>query len=108
MNIIEERRRKAWNHAAKVIFNKVTKEAAGGTLYIYADRIYGKGCYHRLTPDGALDTVFDTMGVLKEAWERDRAKPTKERFAEACPDKAIGAVVMRMWRDPFRYWNGRS
>lgn len=105
MNIIEERRRKAWLHAAKVILNKVIREEIIGTLYIHADRIYGKGCYHRLTPDSALDTVFDTMEILKEAWEHDRVKPSKERFAEACPDKAVGVVVMRMWRDPFRYWN---
>lgn len=107
MNIIEEHRRKAWSHATKVILDKVIKAHANRTLYIYADRIYGKGCY-RLTSDSALDTVFDTVEVLKEVWERERVKPTRELFAKVCPDKAIAVVVANMWRDPFRYWNGRS
>lgn len=103
MNIIEERRRKAWNHATKVILNKVTREAINGTLFIYADILCGKDYF--LTPDSAIDTIFVTMEVLKKLWERERVKPTRELFAKVCPDKAIAAVVANMWREPFRYWN---
>lgn len=87
MNIIEERRRKAWSHAAKVISRRARNFSGSWR---------------------AEHDVIDTMEILKEAWERDRVKPSKKRFAEACPDKAIGAVVMSMRRDPFKYWNGRS
>lgn len=45
------------------------------------------------------------MGVLRKLWERDGVRPSKRLFAEVCPDRAIGAVVMKMWREPFRYWN---
>lgn len=44
------------------------------------------------------------MGILRKLWERDGVRPTRWLFAEVCPDKAIGAVVMKMWREPFRYW----
>lgn len=103
MNIIEERRRKAWDYATKLIFDKVIRAHANGTLYIYADRLYGKD--YSLTADIAMDAIFDTMEALREAWEREGVRPSKERFAQACPDKAIGAVVAGMWRNPFRYWD---
>lgn len=102
MNVIEERRRKAWNHATWLILDKVIRAHAIGTLYIYADRIYGKD--YSLTADIVMDAIFGTMEALREAWEREGVKPSKELFAQACPDKAIGAVVARMWRNPFRYW----
>lgn len=106
MNIIEERRWRAWIHAERVILHKVIKAHVNGTLYIYADRIYGKGGYHRLTADYAIDAVFDTVEVLRERWEREHVKPTRELFAKVCPDKAIAVVIANMWRDPFKYWNG--
>lgn len=102
MNIIEERRRKAWAHATTVIMNKVIGEASTGILFIYGETLHGKDYF--ITPDDALDSVLDTLGVLKKLWERDGVKPTRQLFAEACPDKVIGAVVMKMWREPFRYW----
>ena len=92
MNIIEKRRRKAWAHATMVIMNKVIREASTGTIFIYGETLYGKD-------------YFLTMGVLRKLWERDGVRPSKRLFAEVCPDRAIGAVVMKMWREPFRYWN---
>lgn len=103
MNIIEKRRRKAWAHATMVIMNKVIREASTGTIFIYGETLYGKDYF--LTPDDALDAVLVTMGVLRKLWERDGVRPSKRLFAEVCPDRAIGAVVMKMWREPFRYWN---
>lgn len=112
MNIIEKRRRKAWAHATMVIMNKVIREASTGTIFIYGETLYGKDYF--LTPDDALDAVLDTMGVLRKLWERDGVRPSKRLFAEVCPDRAIGAVVMKMWREPFRFvpelirrWNAR-
>lgn len=102
MNIIERRRRKAWAHATAVIMNKVIREASTGILFIYGETFHGKD--YLLTPDDAVDSVLVTMGVLRKLWERDGVKPTKRLFAEVCPDKAIGAVVRSMWREPFRYW----
>lgn len=84
-NIIEERRRKAWSRAERIIVNTVKRDEIICTPY-------------------TDDDISETMQILKYSWERERVKPTKERFAEACPDKAIGAVVANMWRDPFRYW----
>lgn len=78
-----------------VIMNKVIREASTGTIFIYGETLCGKDYF--LTPDDALDAVLVTMGVLRKLWER--------LFAEVCPDRAIGAVVMKMWREPFRYWN---
>ena len=103
MNIIEKRRRKAWAHATRVILTKVINDASTGTIFIYGETLYGKDYF--LTPDDALDAVLVTMGVLRKLWERDGVRPSKRLFAEVCPDRAIGAVVMKMWRDPFRYWN---
>ena len=102
MNIIEERKRKAWAHATAVIMDKVIDEASTGILFIYGETIYGEDYF--LTPNNALDAVLVTMGVLRKLWERDGVRPTKRLFAEVCPDKAIGNVVARMWREPFRYW----
>lgn len=102
MNIIEERRRRAWAHATSVVMNKVIREASTGILFIYGEALYGKDYF--ITPDDALDAVLDTMGILRKLWERDGVRPTRWLFAEVCPDKAIGAVVMKMWREPFRYW----
>ena len=102
MNIIEERRRKAWAHATRVILTKVINDASTGILFIYGETLHGKDYF--LTPDDALDAVFVTMGVLRKLWERDGVRPTRQLFSEICPDKAIGAVVMKMWREPFRYW----
>ena len=102
MNIIEKRREKAWCHATAVIMNKVISEVSTGILFTYGERLHGKDYF--ITPDDALDTVLVTMGVLRKLWERNGVRPTKERFAEVCPDKAIGAVVMNMGREPFRYW----
>ena len=96
MNIIEERRRRAWAHATSVVMNKVIREASIGILFIYGEALHGKDYF--ITPDDALD-------VLRKLWERDGVRPTRRLFAEVCPDRAIGAVVARMWREPFRYWN---
>lgn len=103
MNIIEKRRREAWAHATMVIMNKVIREASTGIIFIYGEMLYGKDYF--LTPDDALDAVLVTMGVLRKLWERDGVRPSKRLFAEVCPDRSIGAVVMKMWREPFRYWN---
>lgn len=102
MNIIEERRRRAWSHATRVILGKVIDEASTGILFIYGEVLHGKDYF--LTPDDALDSILVTMGVLRKLWESDGVRPTKRLFAEICPDKAIGTVVARMWREPFRYW----
>lgn len=42
MNIIEERRRKAWAHATRVILTKVINDASTGTIFIYGETLYGK------------------------------------------------------------------
>lgn len=102
MNIIEERRHKAWAYATSVVMDKVTREAYTGILFTYGEALHGKD--YLLTPNDALDSVLVTMGVLRKLWERDGVRPTKRLFAEVCPDKAIGAVVKNMWREPFRYW----
>lgn len=102
MNIIEERRRRAWAHATSVVMNKVIREASIGILFIYGEALHGKDYF--ITPDDALDAVLVTMGVLRKLWERDGVRPTRRLFAEVCPDRTIGAVVARMWREPFRYW----
>lgn len=62
MNIIEERRRKAWAHATAVIMNKVIREASTGILFIYGETFHSKDYF--ITPDDALDAVLVTMGVL--------------------------------------------
>lgn len=64
MNIIEERRRKAWAHATTVIMNKVIGEASTGILFIYGEALHGKDYF--ITPDDALDAVLDTMGILSD------------------------------------------
>lgn len=56
MNIIEERRRKAWAHATTVIMNKVIGEASTGILFIYGETLHGKDYF--ITPDDALDSVL--------------------------------------------------
>lgn len=66
MNIIEERRRKAWAHATRVILTKVINDASTGTIFIYGETLYGKDYF--LTPDDALDAVLVTMGVLRKLW----------------------------------------
>lgn len=102
MDIIEERRRRAWSHATRVIWGKVIDEVFTGGLFIYGETIYGIDYF--ITPHDALDVVLVTMGVLRKLWERNGVRPTKRLFAEICPDKAIGTVVAKMWREPFRYW----
>lgn len=64
MNIIEERRRKAWAHATRVILTKVINDASTGILFIYGETLHGKDYF--LTPDDALDAVFVTMGGSQE------------------------------------------
>ena len=64
MNIIKERRRRAWAHATAVIMNKVIREASTGILFIYGETFHGKDYF--ITPDDALDAVLVTMGVLEK------------------------------------------
>lgn len=64
MNIIEERRRKAWAHATRVILTKVINDASTGILFIYGETFHGKDYF--ITPDDALDAVLVTMGVLEK------------------------------------------
>ena len=55
MNIIEERRRRAWAHATSVVMNKVIREASIGILFIYGEALHGKDYF--ITPDDALDAA---------------------------------------------------
>lgn len=80
MNIIEERRRRAWAYATSVVMNKVIREASTGILFIYGEALHGKDYF--ITPDDALDAVLDTMGILRKLRERDGVRPTRRLFAE--------------------------
>lgn len=80
MNIIEERRRRAWAYATSVVMNKVIREASTGILFIYGEALHGKDYF--ITPDDALDAVLDTMGILRKLWEDDGVRPTRRLFAE--------------------------
>lgn len=102
MNIIEERRRKAWAHATRVILTKVINDASTGILFIYGETLHGKDYF--LTPDDALDAVFVTMGVLRKLWERDGVRPTRQLSLRYARQAIWMPWFMKMWREPFRYW----
>ena len=103
MNIIEQRREKAWGFAKTLILKKLMDSIISGSL-IYRYNLTGKDALNE--PDvTAEEIVDDALFSLRNTCEKEGIKPTKESFARACRSKALGNMVLHMWRTPFKYWD---
>lgn len=71
MNIIEERRRKAWAHATRVILTKVINDASTGILFIYGETLHGKvqRWNTRVTATASIDKEV-MAGTVQQVMER--------------------------------------
>lgn len=99
MNAQEQEQERAWRYAKSCIMGKVLGRMLRFSHFGFSP-YYVDAATHEEVPAGRI--VDDTFVILKRDFEQSGVRPTRRSFAENCPNRELGKLVLRMWRDPFR------
>lgn len=95
----EQEREKAWSHAKSRIMWKALNKTLDLNHMGFELRMERKGTHEKISIEEVVD---ETFAVLRQDFEQNGVRPTKQSFAENCPSSELGQWVLRMWPDPFK------
>lgn len=95
----EQEAENAWRYAKSRILEKALNKMLSSSHYGFELHMERKSTHEKISFEEVVD---ETFAVLRQNFEQNGIRPTKESFAENCPSVELGQWVLHMWTDPFR------